>query len=393
MRPFDCVAIVTLLLGTAWTLPALVRRRFRDPMRLHLCLSLLLMGLGNLFAQPLLIAFVDRHTTAGVTKCGYNALVMVGLCLMVAFLRERPINRRTAPSSWEALLCTACLTGMVAMTVLLPSPLRNHSLTSFFLADWRVRVFYDLGNLFLFSGYAACAVLSWRHARVGHPLRRTSLAVISAGVAGLAISCVYRVLWVNVPALRAPGVPVTYQDDFDFGIAATIVVCAGLSLPFLVGVLQLTRDRLDHLAQYRGLEELWQRLVTCYPELILDHQRAGARRPAPITDSVAATYRRYVECRDGLTRLAPLLRLAAVELPDADSASPNEPRAAALIIDRALRQFGEQSLGGEAPQGSTLFIGSSEEAADDYGSDLIGLIEISRELRALRTGQEQHEPA
>ncbi|MDX6362412.1 MAG: hypothetical protein QOC85_1419 [Streptomyces sp.] len=392
MRAFDCVAVVTLLAGTVWTLPALVRRRFRDPMRLHLCLSLLLMGLGNLLAQPALISFVDRHTTAGVAKCSYNAMVLAGLCLMVSFLRERPVNRRTAVRSWEVLLCAGCLAGMVTMTVLLPSRLRNHSLTSFFLADWRVRVFYDLGNVFLFFGYTACALLAWRLARAGHPLRRWSLTVISVGLIGLALSCVYRMLWVNVPALRAPGVPVTYEDDFAFGIADTILVCAGLSLPFFVGVLQLVRDRLEHRAQYHGLEELWRRLVALYPELILDQRPFSGRRPLPVADYASATYRRYVECRDGLTRLGPYLRLAADELPDGEAALPRQPRAAARIIGRALHLYGEQPLGGAAPKTTALFIPGSRDASDDYESDLVGLIEISRELRTLHAEPETDAP-
>jgi hypothetical protein len=392
VRAFDCVAVVTLLAGTAWTLPALVRRRFRDPMRLHLCLSLLLMGLGNLLAQPAMVALVDRYSTVGVAKCGYNAMVLVGLCLMVSFLRERPINRRTAVRSWEVVLCAVCLAGMVTMTVLLPSRLRNHSLTSFFLADWRIRVFYDLGNVFLFFGYAACALLAWRLARAGHPLRRWSLTVISAGLVGLALSCVYRVLWVNVPALRAPGVPVTYEDDFAFGIADTILVCAGLSLPFFVGMLQLVRDRLEHRAQYHGLEELWQRLVAFFPELILDQRPLAGRRPQPVADYASATYRRYVECRDGLTRLGPYLRRAADESADGGAALPKQPRAAARIVDRALHLYGEQPLDGEAPKTAALFMPGAREASDDYESDLVGLIEISRELRALHTAPDTHDP-
>ncbi|MFD7904608.1 MAB_1171c family putative transporter [Kitasatospora sp. NPDC057904] len=384
MRAFDCVAIVTLLAGTAWTLPALVRRRFRDPMRLHLSLSLLFMGLGNLLAQPRLVALLDRRTTAGVAKCSYNALVLVGLCLMVSFLRERPINRRTAGRSWEVLLCAACLAGMVAMTVLLPPPLRNHTLTSHFLLDWRVRVFYDLGNVFLFSGYAACALLALRHSRAGHPLRRWSLAVIAAGLIGLDLSCVFRVLWVNLPGLRAPGTPVTYDEDFGFGIAATIVVCAGLSLPFFVGLFQLRRDRRDHRAQYHGLEALWQRVAVFYPELILDQRSFVGRQLGPVADYASATYRRYVECRDGLTRLGPYLRLAADELAPGGDGLPKDPRAAARIVDRALLLYGAQSLGEAAPKTNALFIPGPREASDDYESDLVGLIEISRELRALR---------
>ncbi|MGJ5756527.1 MAB_1171c family putative transporter [Streptomyces puniciscabiei] len=386
MRAFDCVAVVTLLAGTLWTLPALVRRRFRDPMRLHLCLSLFLMGLGNLLAQPTLIALVDRHTATGVAKYTYNAMVLMGLCLMVAFLRERPINRRTAARSWEVLLCAGCLAGMLTMTALLPPRLRNHSLTGVFLSDWRVRVFYDLGNVFLFFGYAACALLAWRHARTGPALRRWSLAVISVGLVGLALSCVYRVLWVNVPALRAPGTPVTYADDFAFGIADTIVVCAGLSLPFFVGVCQLVRDRLDHRAQFHGLEELWRRLVALYPELVLD-QRPFAGRLS-LADYSSATYRRYVECRDGLTRLGPYLRLAAEELPEAAVAAlPKQPGAAARVVDRALRLYGERPLDSAPPTTSALFIPGPREASDDYESDLVGLIEISRELRALHTSR------
>ena len=62
MSALNLVAIATLLGGALWTLPALIRRRLRDPMRLHLCLALLLMGAGNVLAQPPVLDFVDGFT-------------------------------------------------------------------------------------------------------------------------------------------------------------------------------------------------------------------------------------------------------------------------------------------------------------------------------------------
>ncbi|MEU8516720.1 DUF6545 domain-containing protein [Kitasatospora sp. NPDC048722] len=70
-----------------------------------------------------------------------------------------------------------------------------------------------------------------------------------------------------------------------------------------MGLFQLRRDRRDHRAQYHGLEALWQRVAAFYPELVLDRRSFVGRQLGPVTDYASATYRRYVECRDGLTRL------------------------------------------------------------------------------------------
>lgn len=340
MSVLNLVAIVTLLGGAAWTLPALIQRRFRDPMRLHLCLSLFLMGVGNVLYQPPVLRFVDDCTFAGFTKVTYNMAVLTGLCLMVGFLRESPLNRWRFPWPWEIGALLVCLVGMILATVLLPSPRRNHVLTSAFLVDWRVRAFYNLGNFYLLFGYAACAVLAGGHARRGRSLRRLSLATISVGLTGLALSCFFRFLWVNVPVLREPGRLITYEDDFVFGQIATIVVCAGLTLPFLVSVVQIAQERLDCRAQFHGLEELWNRLVEFHPELVLDH-RSRRRRLVPA--NAQAVYRRYVECRDGLTRLGPYLRLAAED--GSDPARHDDPRTSAQLIDRALRIIADRGEG------------------------------------------------
>ncbi|MFD7840004.1 MAB_1171c family putative transporter [Streptomyces sp. NPDC059761] len=383
MSALNLVAIVTLLGGAAWMIPALVQQRFRDPMRLHLFMALFLMGLGNVLSQPRILMWLDGVTLPGFTKITYNVAVLTGLCLMVAFLRECPLTGWRAPWPWEVVACAICLTAMTAMTVVLPSPLRNHVLTSRYLVDWRVRTFYNFGNFYLLFGYAACAVLAARHARKGRSLHRLSLSVISVGLAALALSCVFRFLWVNLPTLREPGRRVTYADAFGFGQIATIVVCAGLSLPAFVSVVQMVRERLDHQSQFCGLEELWNRLVEIHPELVLDHR---SRRPGFLLANAPAVYRRYVECRDGLTRLSPYLQLVAEEEPA--PVADDDPRTSACLVDRALCRFLEQNGRDDGPPTASVFVLAPKlrcgAGGTDYEEDLGALVRLSLELREMR---------
>ncbi|MFG3009169.1 MAB_1171c family putative transporter [Streptomyces cinerochromogenes] len=384
MSALNLVAIATLLGGALWTLPALIRRRLRDPMRLHLCLALLLMGAGNVLAQPPVLDFVDGFTFEGFSKVTYNVEILAGLSLMVGFLRERPLRRWKPPWPWEVGACLVCLAAMLTVTVFLPAHLRNHVLTSTFLADWRVRTFYNFGNFYLLFGYAASAYLAGRHARRGGSLRRLSFNIIAVGLAGLALTCIFRFLWVNLPTLRDTERLIDYADVFLFGQVAAIVVCVGLSLPFFVSVVQTVREMLDHCRQYRGLEELWCQLAEAYPELVLDHR--GRRRHAFLGSS-RAVYRRYVECRDGLTRLGPYLLLAAEEM--STPVSQEDLRASADLVVRALRLYGDHEAGEGSPPAEAVFVLAprSRHSIDghDYEEDLGTLVRLSRELGAMRT--------
>ncbi|QTZ93826.1 MAB_1171c family putative transporter [Streptomyces auratus] len=376
----NLVTIITLLCGAAWTLCLLIRQRFRAPLRLHLCLSLFLLGAGNLLGQLCNRAPLDNLTFTGFTKLVYNFAILTGLCLMVSFLRERPLQRRTLGNRWDVLLCLGCLTVMTALTVLLPPHLRNHDFVLPYLNDWRVRDFYIVGDAYLVLGYAECAVLAARHGRHGQVLRRVSLSAVSVGLLGLSFSCAFRILWVSSDTFREFGHHITYKNAFLLGQMANILICAGLSLPFFASAAQFVRERAIHRARLRGLEELWQRLVNFYPELVL-HQPPSRRWP-PL-DYASAVYRRYVECRDGLTRLSPYLqRVSEGHLPT--SGVPIGPDLVNLV-DRALRLRGEADLTGAAGPAPSVFVAPGGHYDADYESDLSSLIELSHGLRKLRS--------
>lgn len=379
----NLVTVVTLLGGTVWTLPSLIRQRFRAPMRLHLCLSMFLLGMGNALSQLPGHALLDGFTFTGFTKITYNVAILAGLCLMIGFLREHPLQRRSLGSRWEVLLCLCCLTVMAVLTVLLPPYLRDHTLAAPYLDDWRVRAFYDIGGAYLVFGYTKCALIAARYARRGQLLRRISLGAVSSGLLGLSLSCAFRILWVNCRAYRDFGHHVTYANAFVFGQVAAIVVCAGLSLPCLASTFQFLRERSCHRDRFRGLEELWQRLVDLYPELVLDRSPRN-RWLAPL-DYSSAVYRRYVECRDGLTRLSPYLHHAAQEVPTAAVGTPVGPDLVRLV-DRALRLHGDTDLLGGAVSAPSIIVAPGGDHDADYESDLAGLIELSQGLKELRTG-------
>lgn len=361
MNDLGWVAVVTLLVGAAWTLPALTRQSFRDPMRLTLFTSMLLLGLGNLLSRPPVIAAVDARTTVGATKLTYNVLILVGLCLMIAFLRERPLVGVRALRRWEVLLCLACVGGLVLVTAGIDPSLRNHTLAASSLQDEHVRAFYNVGNTYLLAGYAACAVLAWRQTWRSVGVLRAALATIAVGLAGLALSCVARLVWVDVVATRPGEELFDDQDVLAFALVATIVVCVGMSLPAVRSVLAMLAEVRGHRRRCRGLRELWTRLVEIHPDLVLDG--LTYRGPAVATGYALATYRRYVECRDGLVRVGALVPGA----PE-DSAGPAE---AAQALDAVLRG---------APVGEPVVWGVHER----YEDDVDALVRLSSALRSLR---------
>ncbi|MFD5594810.1 MAB_1171c family putative transporter [Streptomyces griseorubiginosus] len=376
------MTVVTLLGGTLWTLPPLIRQRFRAPMRLHLCLSMFLLGMGNVLGQMPGHATLDGLTFTGFTKLTYNVAILTGLCLMIGFLGEQPLRRRSLIRRWEVLLCLSCLTAMTVLTLTLPPQLRDHTLAAPYLDDWRVRAFYDIGGAYLVLGYGRCALLAARYARRGRPLRRISLNAVSAGLLGLSLSCAFRILWVNLPASHGFGHHVTYVNAFAFGQMAAIVVCAGLSLPCLASTVRFLRERSAHRARYRGLEELWQRLVDLYPELVLDRSHRY-RSLAPL-DYSSAVYRRYVECRDGLTRLSPYLQRAARDLTTAEGGAPAGSDLVRLV-DRALRLHGDTDIVADTAAAPSIVVAPGGGHDADYESDLGGLVDLSRGLRERRT--------
>lgn len=390
MKYVNVLAVVTLLGGTVWTLPPLIRQRFRAPLRLYLCLSLLLLGAGNVLSQLWDTALLDGLLFTGATKLAYNMAFFTGLCLMVGFLRERPLQRRKLWTRPEVVLGLFCFTAMVVVTVLMPPRLRDHTFALPFLDDWRVRAFYDIGGVYLVFGYATCGVLAAWHARRGRPLRQVSLGIVSVGLLALSLSCVFRILWVNCRVCRGYGHHFTYANVFLLGQVATIAVCAGLSIPCFASAAQFLRERAVHRSRFRELAELWQRLVDFYPELVLDQPRG--RRWLPPLDYTSAVYRRYVECRDGLTRLSPYLHRASEEAASheaaGEDAGPTAGPGLVQLVDRALRLRAEADRAGTAAPATPAFLAPGTGHDADYESDLAGLMALSRGLRELRSTPE-----
>ncbi|MER6026439.1 DUF6545 domain-containing protein [Streptomyces sp. NPDC001851] len=133
-----------------------------------------------------------------------------------------------------------------------------------------------------------------------------------------------RSCWAAGPSATASTSRGGHRGDRQFGYNALVLVGLCLMVSFL-------RER-----------PINRRMALCSPESALCTVclagMAAGHRLLSVADYASATYRRYVECRDGLTRLGPHLRPAAEELPRAGAALPTEPRAAALITERALHR-------------------------------------------------------
>ncbi|WP_315915791.1 MAB_1171c family putative transporter [Arthrobacter sp. lap29] len=211
----------------------------------------------------------------------------------------------------------------------------------------------------------------------GRPLRMVSLTLISAGLAGLAVSCVFRFLWVNLPALRVPGQPVTYVHNFIFGQASAILVCIGVGLPWLVSMVQVVQERIVCCVQHRQLGQLWDGLMGVYPELVLNDGRKNEKQWCA---NSADLYRRYVECRDGLTRLGPYIgMLAGDKLIEEWNPTPQE---AARLVERALFIAASSTDEIKLPKEPIfVFAPQPDLRDDDYEPDLNALIKISHELK------------
>ena len=360
MTTLNIVTIAMLLTGAAWTMPILVRRRFRDPMRVHLLLALVLLASGNLISQPYVLRIIDPITFTGFSKISYNVMILSGLCLMVAFLRQVPLTRWAPPWPWEVVACALCLSVMILLTAFIPADMRNHVLKSEYLTDWRVRHFYTIGNIYLTFGYTACAISARRHIKKGHALRKASLTLISTGLAGLAGTCVFRILWANFPAMRVPEQPITYSHVFAFGQVSLILTCIGVGLPWLVSMLQIMEERIVCRTQYQDLGRLWSALMAAYPELVLDDGRNNRKRWMVNSTDV---YRRYVECRDGLTRLSPYIGI----LDDREHGDERAPtaRESARLVERALHMAASDPGNPDLPKESIFVFAPHENQRHD----------------------------
>ncbi len=114
-----------------------------------------------------------------------------------------------------------------------------------------------------------------------------------------------------------------------------------------------------------------------YPELVLNDGRKNEKQWCA---NSADLYRRYVECRDGLTRLGPYIgMLAGDKLIEEWNPTPQE---AARLVERALFIAASSTDEIKLPKEPIfVFAPQPDLRDDDYEPDLNALIKISHELK------------
>ncbi|MYZ37865.1 MULTISPECIES: MAB_1171c family putative transporter [unclassified Streptomyces] len=309
-----------LIIGTIWKTIDLVHAP-RDRLLRILVTCLLLLAAGQILSFPEASSKVDAFTTAGAGKITFNAIHMSGLAALILFfassMREPNTTHQRQLRANTALLIGVLIALLVAM-IATPATLRDHTLSTPYMAEPAIACFYIIGNAYFVYAYLTSGFWALYCARMASWHLAFGLRTMTLGLFGLAITSVNRVVWVCL-RIGEPGSHSTFNmvnwamNDWALGIVL-IGVCYSASVQLILHL----RSVAHHRRMYRDLTPLWQVLSAAYPELVLNREPAiSPWTRFRLRGTHVRFYRRLIECRDGLVRLSPYLMQVA---PDADLA-------------------------------------------------------------------------
>ncbi|BDD81255.1 hypothetical protein TPB0596_10180 [Tsukamurella pulmonis] len=346
--------VLTLVMGIAalWCVRELAAKNRYDPAGIFGWLSAAFTGLalGNVLSVPAVSAAIDQAIGVGSGRVVFNALTTAGLCALVCCFRLGAGVRLPPAAARSAIVREWLMWAAVVLVLTAASWGRVFSLKSLAgpaVSASAAEVFYVVGNgYFIYAyGFAAVALARLLRGGDGAATYRVGFAVAAASLTLLCGTCLVRVLWVLSPSVRAIEGGVVNEVNFAAANTATLGICIGMCVPALWQLVTVARVRRLRQQQDRMIEPLWQSLTTTFPELVLDTGdqtpagKAGlfrSRSPGPHRSQIEwKLYRRYVECRDGLTRLSPFLADVAGE----DDVEELTPSQIAALIDAAQRRY------------------------------------------------------
>ncbi|MDA3644139.1 hypothetical protein LZ318_31995 [Saccharopolyspora indica] len=367
------VLTVVLLAAVGWSLSEIAGRHAdsRGVLR-WVAVAFASLAAGNVLSAEPIVEAMDALVFPGFGRLFFNVWITGGLFALVCFFRvgRGGTGRRyRSPVVYDLFMWLAVVAALIVITVLIPPSDRHHSLTSLDYAGEVVGMFYIVGNAYFVYAYGVVAVGVAGFLLLGPVVHRIGLAILSSSLGVLCATCLVRAAWVVSPEVRAVDHGVVNEWNFAVANIATIGVCVGLCLPAFTQVVGAARLRRVRERQHRDLLPLWNRLIRAFPELCLD--RAV---PAPFARERGKEwklYRRYIECRDGLTQLSPFL---------ADVAGSNDlgdmtAEEIAALIDPALARRGAAEVP-SAPRTARRVMGRGEE----FEFDVDELIRVSRAL-------------
>ncbi|MFG2139965.1 MAB_1171c family putative transporter [Streptomyces sp. NPDC048650] len=373
---------VLLFVGVVWKIVDLAHAPHDRVLRLLVaCLTLL--AAGETLSFPEAISAIDADTAAGVGKMAFNAVFMGGLCALILFFAA---STRAAKAGYRrrVRLHTGLLAGvLIAMLLAMlatPPALRDHTLSTPFMAEPAIAGFYVIGNAYFVYAYLASALWAQRYARMAARQLALGLRTVTLGLFLLAVTSVNRVVWV---CLRIDE-PASFQGfnavNWSMTDGALGIVVIGMSYSAGVQLVAHLRSVRDHRRMYHALTPLWTALSTAYPELVLNRAPDGPRWDRlRLRHTHERFYRRLIECRDGLVRLSPYLTRIA---PEADLAS-GPPERLARHIDEALALKPTT----EDPNAALSAARIAFPSGSDLNADAQELIEISRAYARGHRGQ------
>ncbi len=369
------VLLGILLIAAMWNGAQAARAPSSRLPRVLLLACFTLLAGGQAASLPPITARISQLTAPGDGKILYNGLTMAGLLALLLFFGQTttsdPDARRYRVRWLDTAAFVSSFGAMVALMLATPVGLRNHSLQSPQTGLAQVAAFYIIGNLYFVYSYASAALCVHQYTRASgsrlSPLMLLALRkFLIAGLAGLSVTAVVRVVWVVLRFVHDEPSELVNAINWQAANVSFILVTLGLSLLGIVhgwkGLTAWRRKRRDH----RVLGALWATVHDLYPEIALPRARSDRLT------------RRAYECHDGLVRLSPYIGLAARgrDLSTCSAGELAEYIRAAIALKPKIDESGLrlEAVNLQIP---------SPGVPDGHGRDLVA---IARQLRKATAG-------
>lgn len=371
---FQVPLITMLSIGVLWKGIDLARAPHNRVLRFLVACLLLLLA-GEVLSFPEVTDAFDAASAVGVGKVAFNAVYMSGLCALILFFTRAD---RGADEAYRRHLRihTGLLAGaVIALTLAMATTTathRAHSLRTPYMAEPAIAAFYIIGNAYFIYAYLTAGGWTLRYARKAAHHLGIGLRITALGLLGLTVASADRVFLVLL-RIDEPGSHESFNTvNWSLSNWSMGIVLTGICYSASVQLLARLRSMARHRRIYHELTPLWTALTTAYPELVMD--RAPARWRHHHRTYEQRSYRRLIECRDGLLRLSPYLAHIA---PGTDLAHLPADRLARYVTEALALQAAAEV---PHPELSAVRV-ATPVGGNDLDSDARELIAISHALR------------
>ncbi|GAC67157.1 MAB_1171c family putative transporter [Gordonia soli] len=353
----NTLALILFTCALCWRLDQ-IRRRGGGLQPLAMTISIAALTLAFVVSGEGVAAAIDSHSFTGATRVLFYGLLAVGVAaLIVVFFFNSTATGRARRAGVEALPLIVALIGLQVTMLLTPVDLRTQQVSEWTVRNVGFALFFLIASGYLAYGFTECVRSIRKFLTMAEGYLRTSLTVLSAGLALLAIGALVQIAFVLGSMIGAFRAPALLGASTVLSIAGVVFFLVGISYPMAHSRWHSMRLRRRYRRADHELFPLWSLVTEAVPEVVLPR---GSRPSATVR-----LHRRVVETRDALTQLSPYL---PDRFDDADSAQRAE------MLRAAARRYSDEGQ----------VSGTVREILPDEGRGLEGdvapLIRVSRQL-------------